>query len=445
MQDSGAGSKGRSRQVSAVQQSLYPSDTHSSDGEGAGEDGCSLPRSTRDSEYAAQSLYQEAPAVGRGSEDAGAEADGGCLPRPPRRRWQRSVESVSARAPHLCAMAGSEPLGGALTGSSLTPGLGGRALGSSSGRALWLLGRRCVEMSLPGGAVRCLDLPFNVKSGSRGAADPRTPGSLFLLTNGSSRLRLVQVGEDVRMEELVAPEEASRFHASLGSRLVVCGAESSCLLVTGTPGTGAHTPWLFDLRARAWKRLPDAPHPILSSAVVPMGDVVAIVGGWSKQRSCHGLVQVLRLGPPAWWTVLDGAQVPWRRPGAGCLLQGQLLVALGWLECEGHVGMPGFRMLRRNGATQGVRTSSSRLLTLGHCGTGPVSELAVLPFTDSFEHNGEIYPMGNRVVCIGRDRMQAFDASRTGWETWRLPPQLGDDRSSSWTKHCGSWALAFLS
>ncbi|CAK0813908.1 unnamed protein product [Prorocentrum cordatum] len=245
------------------------------------------------------------------------------------------------------------------------------------------------------------------------------------------------------MEELTSRSEAERFRASLGSRVVALGGS---VLVAGTPGAGAHTPWLFDLARGSWARLPEAPHPILSSAVIASEDAVTIVGGWSKQRSCHGHAQTLRLRPAAAWAASRASFVPWRRPGAGCRAAGLgALVALGWMECQGEaaVGSEDFRLLRRDGAAQRARTSSSRLCRLPGR-DGAIEELSRMPLADSYEHNGEIYPIGASVVCVGRDHVQAFHPGSGAWRTWPLPRELRQDGSSSWVKHCGSWALACL-
>lgn len=298
-------------------------------------------------------------------------------------------------------------------------------------------------MSLPLGSTRCFSIPFEIKPGSRSVGSC-IQDELFILENGSSRIWRLRLGVASRAEELTAGAEATRFRASLGSRLLLI--DGSALLVTGTPGPGAHTPWLFSLAVREWSQLPKAPHPILSSAVVAAGGAITIVGGWSKQRSCHGHAQTLRLQQPFKWTVSPSSFVPWRRPGAGCRMSGVgILVALGWMECQGDVGSESFRLLRRNGSAQRAQTSSSKLCALsGADGTSGISELSTMPLADSFEHNGEIYPMGQKVVCIGRDHIQAFDVVSCSWLTWQLPRELGQDDSSSWVRHCGSWALAWL-
>eukprot|EP00928_Gymnodinium_smaydae_P043377 TRINITY_DN29073_c0_g1_i3.p1 TRINITY_DN29073_c0_g1~~TRINITY_DN29073_c0_g1_i3.p1 ORF type:complete len:401 (-),score=30.82 TRINITY_DN29073_c0_g1_i3:194-1396(-) len=323
--------------------------------------------------------------------------------------------------------------------SSTTASTSAREEREVLGRIIWMLDRRCVEMSLPSGEVRCFPLPLNVKSGSRAVG--AGPDALLVLENGSSRIWHLRLGANTAAVELSAGAEGKRFRSSLGSRLILHG---STLLVTGTPGAGAHTPWLFDLHAKAWSQLPDAPHPILSSAAVSAGDSVTIVGGWSKQRSCHGHTQTLSLRQPYAWKASHRSFVPWRRPGAGCLMPNLgAMVALGWMECQGDVGSREFRMLPRNGATQRARTSSSRLCRLSSL-DGSIEEVSAMPFADSFEHNGEIYPVGPNVVCIGRDHIQVYNASSSSWKNWRLPRQLGQDDSSSWVKHCGSWALAWL-
>lgn len=300
-----------------------------------------------------------------------------------------------------------------------------------------MLGRRAVMLSIPGGEEKILESPLDVKPGSRAVVQDQ---AVLVLENGSSRLLKVDLDAH-SVEELTVGNEARRFRASLGSRLALVGG---ALLVTGTPGPGAHTPWLFDLASRTWVRLPDAPHPILSSAVVASEESVTIVGGWSKQRSCHGHAQTLSLRGAPRWAASDQSFVPWRRPGAGCQSTAHgMLVALGWMECVGEVGSGAFRLLRRNGAAQRAPTSSSRLCALDAAGAY-LHQVAEMPLADSYEHNGEIYPMGNGVVCIGRDHVQAFDLASERWQTWRLPHALGQDNSSSWTKHCGSWALAWL-
>eukprot|EP00930_Biecheleria_cincta_P084789 TRINITY_DN74220_c0_g1_i1.p1 TRINITY_DN74220_c0_g1~~TRINITY_DN74220_c0_g1_i1.p1 ORF type:complete len:381 (-),score=35.62 TRINITY_DN74220_c0_g1_i1:42-1184(-) len=314
---------------------------------------------------------------------------------------------------------------------------------SSFGRAIWLLESRCVEMSLPTGAVRCTTLPMDLKSGSRAVWNTATPDELFVLENGSSSVLRVRLGDNCFVQHLTQGREASRFRSSLGSRFVMCGSNTCKLLVTGTPGNGAHTPWVFDVEARQWERLQDAHYPILSSAVAAKADQVTIVGGWSKDQGCHGNVQVLNLVKPQSWTTLTKHPVPWRRPGAMCYLAGQLLLALGWMECEGKIGAPGFHLLRRNGASQRAQTSSSKLCSI-QSGT-PVIEVGQMPFADSFEHTGELHSVGNeQVVCIGRDHIQAYSMKRATWQTWPLPREIGNDGSSSWVKHCGSWALAWI-
>merc|ERR1712083_114238 len=111
---------------------------------------------------------------------------------------------------------------------------------------------------------------------------------------------------------------------------------------------------------------------------------------------------MLRLERPFTWTASQKGCVPWRRPGAGRFVQGiGALVALGWMECEGVVGHRDFWLLKRNGGAQRERTSSSRLCKLDGA-SGTIEELAKFPFADSFEHNGEVYPMGDSICCVGR-------------------------------------------
>lgn len=217
-------------------------------------------------------------------------------------------------------------------------------------------------------------------------------------------------------EDLTPGRDAGRFRSSLGSRLLSSdhGGNAS-LIVTGTPGRGARSPWRFDLRARRWRRLPEAPEAILSSAAFMAGDTLTIVGGWSKERGCHGRVQTLALDPPAQWRVAPATQVPWRRPGAGRMHRGSgILVALGWMETRGAVGTPGFRLLRRNGASQRAASSSSRLCSLAD---DALREVSVLPQADSFEHNGELYEMGGEVLCIGRDQSRPTACRRARGDT----------------------------
>lgn len=310
-----------------------------------------------------------------------------------------------------------------------------------AGRILWTLGRRAVEMGLPSGHVRCFDLPVDLRPGSRAVATS-TPNQLILLENGSSRLWRLHLGPPSSVDLLTLGKEAAQFRTSLGSRMAFLG---SSLLITGTPGPGAHTPWLFDLEAQSWRRLPDAPHPILSSAVTASGDSITIVGGWSKRRGCHGHAQTLHLRQPFRWRASPTNVVPWRRPGAGRMIpQVGLVLALGWMECSGVIGTGDFRLLRRNGSAQGATNSSSRLCVLDGLNWG-VAELSRFPCSDSFEHNGEIYPMGEgNVVCIGRDHIQAFSFATSTWQRWPLPKQLAQDGSNSWVKHCGSWSMAWL-
>lgn len=312
------------------------------------------------------------------------------------------------------------------------------------GRAVWLLESRCVELYLPTGRVCCSDLPCNLKGGSRAVWNSASSDELFVLQNGSSTVLQVKIGEACAVQELTKGHESRRFRSSLGSRLLLCGADSSKLLVTGTPGPGAHTPWIFDMRTKRWDCLPEASYPILSSAVAANADLVTIVGGWSKALGCHGNVQVLNLEKPCCWRASTQSNVvPWRRPGAMCFLADQIFLALGWMECEGRVGAEGFRLLRRNGAAQRARTSSSKLCTLSL--SGAIEEVAQIPAADSFEHSGELHPVGDElVVCIGRDHVQAYSTKQRSWQNWQLPPQLRSDGSSSWVKHCGSWALAWI-
>lgn len=314
----------------------------------------------------------------------------------------------------------------------------------SLGRAIWLLGRRGVEMSLPEGGVRSFSLPLDVRSGSRAVRNPRTAGEVFVLENGSSRMWRLQLDAGrVAASELTAASQASRFRSSLGSRMVCCEGGAS-LVVTGTPGPGAHALWRFDVDARIWTRLPDAPHAILSSAATNDGDdALTIAGGWSKQRSCHGHVQNFRFSSRT-WSVASSQPMPWRRPGAGCFVSGKFFVALGWMECDGRVGSDHFRLLKRNGSAQRARTSSSRLCDLGAGGSEALSEVDAMPLSDSFEHSGELHLVGGRLVCIGRDHIQAYDLERATWKSWRPPGELSDDQSNSWVKHCGSWALAWI-
>jgi len=304
-----------------------------------------------------------------------------------------------------------------------------------SGRILWILGKRCVETSLPAGTTRCFSLPLELKPGSRAVGCG--PDEALILENGSSRLLRLRLQESV-VEEITSASEGSRFRSSLGSRLVLLGKR---LLVTGTPGRGAHTPWLFDLAEGCWTRLPEAPHPIPSSAVLGTVDSVTIIGGWSKERSCHGYTQTLSFQKGIWNSSTSSG--PWRRPGAGCIMRGiGALVAMGWMESKGQIGQPSFQLLRRNGAAQLAASSSSKLVKVGV--DGSMQEIAQMPCADSYEHNGEVYAMGEDVVCIGRDHIQAFNMAKGSWRKWELPGQLGRDNSNSWVKHCGSWALAWL-
>uniref|UniRef100_A0A7S2LXE5 Uncharacterized protein n=1 Tax=Zooxanthella nutricula TaxID=1333877 RepID=A0A7S2LXE5_9DINO len=303
---------------------------------------------------------------------------------------------------------------------------------------------RLVEMEFPSGVVRSLQLPIDVRSGSRAVQHAQT-GDILVLENGSSRVwRLSVAGHAAEACQLTNAREAARFRSSLGSRLLFhCVGGAASIVVTGTPGRGASTPWQFDLASAAWRQLPEAPSAILSSAAFVSGDALVIVGGWSKERGCHGRVQTLPLAPGGAWKVAAGPPIPWRRPGAGCGgAGGQCFVALGWMECQGTVGSPDFRLLRRNGAQQRARTSSSRLCAVE--GNGSFAELSTLPCADSFEHNGELYMLGEEVFCIGRDHVQAFQLSTRTWRSWPLPRELRADSSNSWVKHCGSWAFTWL-
>ncbi|CAL1165753.1 unnamed protein product [Cladocopium goreaui] len=321
---------------------------------------------------------------------------------------------------------------------------------SPGGRVLWLLGSRCVELLLPSGRVRTISHTgaglngLNVPAGSRAVADPKRPGQLYLLENGSSTLWSYDCASG-RAESLTPGAEATRFRSSLGSRFVLCGRR---LLVTGTPNQGAHSPWIFDLNAQKWSRLPDAPCAILSSAVAVDDDdaAICILGGWSKMQSCHGYLQRLSLKGRDGWQVSSG-QVPWRRPGAATTLaDGRIVVGFGWMECASAapVGSRDFKLLRRNGGAQQAETSASRLVAMRMEGKLQVEELSTLPLSDSFESLGEIFQMGGRfLVCIGRDHVQMFDMELASWQTWPLPQELSMDDSNSWVKHCGSWAVAF--
>lgn len=358
-------------------------------------------------------------------------------PQPKTRRWNRR----SSRTANQDVLGTEAKNGQAVSDIGRSQPMSMSSSEGVSGRIFWFLGRACVEMSVPTGGIRCFNLPIDVKAGSR-AVGVGGCDAFFILDNGSSRLSQLWIGNVITVEDLTVGTETTRFRSSLGSRLLLVG--SSSLLVTGTPSQGAHTPWLFDLHTRKWTRLPDAPHPILSSAVIATEDAITIVGGWSKQRSCHGHTQTLLLQQPLKWTASHVGFVPWRRPGAGCMMPGfGALVALGWMECHGAVGSWDFRLLPRNGSAQRARTSSSKLcrLDIVDC---KIEEIVQMPLTDSFEHNGEIYQMGNCVVCIGRDHVQAFDVVSSSWQTWALPRQLCEDSSNSWVKHCGSWALAWL-
>eukprot|EP00435_Cladocopium_sp_Y103_P030911 s628_g7.t1 len=303
-----------------------------------------------------------------------------------------------------------------------------------------------VELLLPSGRVRSVrHAGLNVPSGSRAVADPKRPGQLYLLENGSSTLWSYDCGSG-RAESLTVGAEATRFRSSLGSRFVLCGRR---LLVTGTPNQGAHSPWIFDLNAETWSRLPDAPCAILSSAVAVDDATIWVLGGWSKMQSCHGYLQRLSLnGRPSGWQVSSGF-LPWRRPGACTpLADGRIVAALGWMECASAtpVGSRDFKLLRRNGGAQRAETSASRLVAMQmEQGKLQVEELSTLPCSDSFESLGEIFQMGagRFLVCIGRDHVQMFDMELGSWQTWPLPQELSRDDSNSWVKHCGSWAVAF--
>lgn len=321
--------------------------------------------------------------------------------------------------------------------SDVTPSL------RTSGKIIWLLGNRCVELSVSDGTVRVLSLPLEVKPGSRAVQDPERPDTVFVLENGRSRLWRLGIGIGAcSVEQITSGSESSRFRSSLGSRLIHCGAGLHSLVVTGTPGRGAVDPWLFDLKSLMWTQLPPAPHAILSSAAFIAGETLTIVGGWSKDRGCHGHLQTLSLREGTSWSASPSSCIPWRRPGAGACLNARTIVALGWMECEGVIGSPSFRLLRRNGGAQRARSSSSALCELAD--NGSFSFLSKLPLADSFEHNGELYQLGHQVVCVGRDHIQLFDMDSSSWQTLALPRELFNDSSNSWVKHCGSWAMAFL-
>lgn len=314
----------------------------------------------------------------------------------------------------------------------------------ASGRIVWLLDYRCVEFSWPHGRVRTMSLPVDIKSGSRAVQDPACSDALFVLENGSSRLWHLRLDcDNVPAKEITNFSQSSRFRSSLGSRLLHSGPGLQSLVVTGTPGRGACDLWCFDLRSLMWTQLPPAPHAILSSAAFFAGEVLTIVGGWSKESGCHGHLQKLSLQEATSWSVASADCIPWRRPGAGAFVNGKILLASGWMECEGIIGSSNFRLLRRNGAAQRARTSSSFLCEIADMDSWRFVDR--LPLADSFEHNGELYQMGHHLVCVGRDHIQMFDMLASSWQTFRPPLQLQDDSSSSWAKHCGSWALAFMS
>lgn len=365
-----------------------------------------------------------------------------------RRRWTRKAPTEIAHGDGV-AGAGYPPV---TANGAAVPAMaaGVAATTPSAARLVWLLGRRGVELTVTTGEVRTFSVPAEIKSGSRAVRDPRDGSTVIVLENGSSRLLCLRCGTGPStVEDLTRGGESSRFNASLGSRLLFCWAESRpSVLVTGTPGRGAHTPWLFDLASGTWAALADAPHPILSSAtfVLPAASgeaTLVIAGGWSKERSCHGYLQRLPLSRGGRWSVSESVWLPWRRPGAGCWIGGRCLIALGWMECEGEVGTARFRLLRRNGAAQRHATSSSRLISMsGGPGSESIAEVATFPLTDSFEHNGEVYSSGSSLLCVGRDHVQIYDTVTAAWRVLRLPAQLLEDSSSSWVKHCGSWALA---
>lgn len=310
-------------------------------------------------------------------------------------------------------------------------------MAEESGHIYWLLNDRVVQLALPSCIVKCFTLRFKIKSGSRAVAD----GSLlYILENGTSKIWSLQIQNlSGRAKRVTSNQESKRFRSSLGSRFVKV---EDGLLITGTPGRGAHTPWLYRFSTRKWKKLPDAPHPILSSAVMRVSGGVTISGGWSKQRSCHGHAQTLDIENGIWSA--SRSYTAWRRPGAGCLVNGNAFVAMGWMEHNGAIGSDTFRLLRRNGKSQNARTSSSKLCLLDQ-ESGLMTEIAQMPFADSYEHSGEIFPVGNsKVLCIGRDRVQTFDLESGRWQTCPLPKQLRNDKSNSWVKHCGSWAMTWV-
>lgn len=307
------------------------------------------------------------------------------------------------------------------------------------GHALWMLNDRVVQLSLPSGRVQCSKIRFRLKSGSRAVSDGNI---IYILENGSSKILSFHFKTLSRQpRKITSNQESKRFRSSLGSRFLKL---EDGLLVTGTPGRGAHSPWFFQFSSRKWQKLPDAPHPILSSAVLKVPGGVSISGGWSKQRSCHGHSQTLDIESQTWKSSTSFA--PWRRPGAGCMVNGNCFVSLGWMEHNGAVGSADFRLLRRNGKAQSAKSSSSKLC-LVDCENGLMTEIAKFPFADSFEHSGEIFPLqeGKKLLCIGRDRVQIYDLLSGQWKTFPLPKALKNDQSNSWVKHCGSWAMTWVS
>lgn len=402
-----------------------------------GGEGSSVPSSTAAAQPIRRRWQRKVP-----EDEKLVSTDGACgttahgleerAPAAPRPLAQGPATSADGRSRPACSVGSGEGLS---RQSQSGPG-------SRSGSVIWLLGRQGLEMSLPDGALRKFELPFEVKAGSRVVQDPREPDSAFVLENGSSRLWWLHVRTG-SMQDVARGQEGARFRSSLGSRFLFCQALGPALIVTGTPGKGAHTPWLFDLVRGSWRSLPDAPFPILSSAGAVEGGTLVIAGGWSKEQSCHGQVQALELGPQMAWKVTSSRPLPWRRPGAGRIIDGRFVIAMGWIEAQGEVGTPAFHLLRRNGGAQRASTSSSRLVASQQ--DGSVVELAVMPLADSFEHGGEIFLAGQELFCVGRDHVQSYDAGHNSWKSWRLPRELANDSSSSWTKHCGSWAMTWLS